>query len=302
MSVGGARLLALLVLLPVALAQGALELEVLDQTNRLRLARGLGALLWEEQAYKAALGHAQDMLARNYFGHDTPEGRTPAQRMAAAGITEVVVGENLAAYEGYPEADIPKKAVRDWMNSPGHRANLLKGDFTHLGVALVRQGRRVVVVQNFVGRPFDLGLRRSPAQAQRSLLWLSGQAPATLGIFLDRQLFAQVGPRLDLSLELPPGSRPEYGFHDGQGWSLASEGQGGGWRARLETTPTPGVALRLALPSGQYALSIGAEPRFWRRVVGPQRLELTLPGTLQFLWVGRLQGQRIDYTHRIPLR
>ncbi|WP_018465022.1 CAP domain-containing protein [Calidithermus timidus] len=297
------RLLILLTpLLSAAFAQSALELEVLARTNQLRLAHGLGALLWDDLAYKAALGHAQDMLARGYFSHDTPEGRTPGQRMAAAGVTEVVVGENLAFYEGYPDAEVPKKAVQDWMNSPGHRANLLKGDFTHLGVALVRQGRKVVVVQNFVGRPFDPLLKRSPAQAQRTLLWLSGQAPGTLGIFLERQLFAQVGPRLDLSLELPPGSKLEYGFNDGRGWFSVPEGRGGGWQARLEVTETPGVTLRLALPSGQYALSVGAEPRLWRRIVGPQTLELTLPGTLQFLWVGRLQGQRIDYTHRIPLR
>lgn len=298
-----ARLLVPLALLfSTGLAQSALELEVLAQTNQVRLARGLGALLWDDLAYKAAVGHAQDMLARGYFGHDTPEGRTPGQRLAAAGVTEVVVGENLAYYEGYPDADIPRKAVQDWMNSPGHRANLLKGDFTHLGVALVRQGRKVVVVQNFVGRPFAPVLKRTSTQAQRTLLWLSGQAPGTLGIFLDRQLFARVGPKLDLSLELPPGSRLEYGFNDGRGWFVATEGQGGGWQARLEVTQAPGVALRLALPSGQYALSVGAEPRFWRRVVGPETLEVTLPGTLQFLWVGRLQGQKIDYTHRIPLR
>ena len=297
------RLMApLVVLFSMASAQSALELEVLAQTNQERLARGLGALLWDDLAYKAALEHAQDMLARGYFAHVTPEGRTPGQRMAAAGVIEVTVGENLAYYEGFKDEGLPKKAVEDWMNSPGHRANLLKPDFTHLGVAFVHQGRKVMLVQNFLSRPFSPVLGRAPAQAQRTLLRLSGQAPGPLGVFLNRQLFAQVGPKLDLSLELPPGAKLEYGLKEGQSWFLAPEGQGGGWQARLETAPTPGVALRLSFPSGQYAMAVGAEPRFWRSVTGPQTLEVTLPGTLQLLWLGPMQGQSIDYTHRIPLR
>ncbi len=148
-------LLLLAWLWAVAFAQSALELEVLQRTNQVRQERGLRPLQWDALAYKAALGHARDMLERNFFAHQNPEGLGAAERMRAAGVLEVMVGENLARFEGYPDPEIPQRALVGWMNSPGHRANLLKPEFTHLGVALVRQGQRVMVVQNFIGRPFD---------------------------------------------------------------------------------------------------------------------------------------------------
>ncbi|MCX7782667.1 MAG: CAP domain-containing protein, partial [Meiothermus sp.] len=174
------------------LAQSALELEVLQRTNQVRTERGLRPLQWDALAYKAALGHAQDMLRRNFFAHQNPDGLGAAERMRASGVLEVTNGENLASFEGYPDAEIPQRSLTGWMNSPGHRANLLKPEFTHLGVALVREGRRVMVVQNFIGRPFDPQLRQAPAQAERRVLVLSGTAPGTVGVFVGNHLYARL--------------------------------------------------------------------------------------------------------------
>ncbi|MGK0618834.1 CAP domain-containing protein [Meiothermus cerbereus] len=285
-----------------ALAQSALELEVLQRTNQVRLERGLRPLQWDALAYKAARGHAQDMLRRNFFAHQNPEGLGAAERMRAAGVLEVVVGENLAGFEGYPDAEIPQRALSGWMNSPGHRANLLKPGFTHLGVALVRQGRRVMVVQNFIGRPFDPQVRLTPALAERTVLVLSGTASGTLGVFVGNNLYARLSPPVNARLELPPKAEVSFALFDGQTWWATRSGQRGlRLEQALEHSTVPGQQVILNLPAGSFTLAVGSQPRFWQNVSGPVRLELTLSSTLEVLWLGLRQGNSISYSHRIPL-
>ncbi|RIH86912.1 uncharacterized protein, YkwD family [Meiothermus luteus] len=286
----------------LAWAQSALEFEVLQRTNQARAEHGLQPLQWDALAYKAALGHAQDMLRRGFFAHQNPDGLGVAERLRAAGVLEVTVGENLASFEGYPDVEIPARALAGWMNSPGHRANLLKPEFTHLGVALVREGRRVMVVQNFIGRPFDPQVRLLPAQAERTVLVLWGTAPGTVGVFVGNNLYARLNPPIQARLELPPKAEVSYAVFDGQTWWAARNGERG---LRLETTleksRVPGRRVLLSLPAGQYALAVGAEPRLWQNLSGPVRLELVLPGTLETLWLGLRQGSRVSFTHRVPL-
>lgn len=287
----------------VAFAQTALELEVLQRTNQVRQERGLRPLQWDALAYKAALGHAQDMLKRNFFAHQNPDGLGAAERMRAAGVLEVMVGENLASFEGYPDPEIPQRALSGWMNSPGHRANLLKPEFTHLGVALVRQGRRVVVVQNFIGRPFDPQVRLSPAQAERTVLVISGSAPGTVGVFVGNNLYARLNPPIQARLELPPQAQVSFALFDGQTWWAAQNGQRGlRLEQTLERSTVPGQRVVFQLPAGSFTLAVGAQPRFWQNLSGPVRLELSLPSTLEALWLGLRQGNRISYSHRIPLK
>lgn len=286
-----------------ALAQTALELEVLQRTNQVRQERGLRPLQWDALAYKAALGHAQDMLERNFFSHQNPDGLGAAERMQAAGVLEVMVGENLASFEGYPDPEIPQRALVGWMNSPGHRANLLKPEFTHLGVALVRQGRRVMVVQNFIGRPFDPQVRLTPAQAERTVWVLSGSAPGTVGVFVGNNLYARLNPPIQARLELPPNPEVSFALFDGQTWWATQNGQRGlRLEQTLERSTVPGQRVALQLPAGSFTLAVGAQPHFWQNLSGPVRLELTLPSTLEALWLGLRQGNRISYSHRIPLK
>lgn len=295
--------MGLLLLFGSALAQSALELEVLQRTNQVRQERGLRPLQWDPLAYKAALGHAQDMLQRNFFAHQNPEGLGAAERMRAAGVLEVTVGENLASFEGYPDPEIPQRALAGWMNSPGHRANLLKPEFTHLGVALVRQGRRVMVVQNFIGRPFDPQVCLTPAQAERTVLVLSGSAPGTVGVFVGNNLYARLNPPIQARLELPPQAQVSFALFDGQTWWATQNGQRGlRLEQTLERSAVPGQHVVLQLPAGSFTLAVGAQPRFWQNVSGPVRLELALPSTLEALWLGLRQGSRISYSHRIPLK
>lgn len=110
----------------------ALQQGLVDCANGARAQAGLPALRVDGALTRAAQGHAADMLARNYFDHITPEGLAPWDRIAAVLDGEApfqTMGENIAL--GY--ADAPSTCL-GWMNSAGHRANILSPSFTAIGV------------------------------------------------------------------------------------------------------------------------------------------------------------------------
>lgn len=78
---------------------------------------------------QTARGHAEDMAQNDYFDHDSLDGRSPFDRMKAAGYTYSKAGENIAA--GSPTAEA---TMQQWMNSPGHCQNIMDGGFVHIGV------------------------------------------------------------------------------------------------------------------------------------------------------------------------
>lgn len=110
--------------------------EVVDLTNRERARAGLAALAVDPRLTAAAQAHSADMVARDFYSHTDPDGGKPWDRAAAAGAARRTVGENIACGQRSP-ADV----VEGWMNSPGHRANILKADFTHIGIGLAGGGR-----------------------------------------------------------------------------------------------------------------------------------------------------------------
>jgi uncharacterized protein YkwD len=106
-------------------------MEVLDLVNAERTSRQLGALAWDATAAQVAYDHCVDMQVRGYFDHDTPEGWDPGERMSYAGIDWWTWGENIARGQNDPQA-----VMTSWMNSSGHRANILNANFTYLGVGV----------------------------------------------------------------------------------------------------------------------------------------------------------------------
>lgn len=126
--------------------------EVVTLTNKERTSRGLKALTTNEQLQVMAEAKAKDILAQQYFEHTSPDGRTMVNLAKDAGYAYTLIGENLALGNFANSATL----VRGWMNSPGHRANILQTKFTEIGVATVTgtyKGRIVWVgVQEF-GRP-----------------------------------------------------------------------------------------------------------------------------------------------------
>ena len=132
------------------------ELEALDgqerlifhTTNALRAINGVSTLGYSATAADCVREHCEDMSARDYFSHDTPEGVTSAQRMKKSGISYITCGENLAA--GYEDAF---GMADGWYNSSGHRKNMLekKFSFVGIGVAEGNESYHIYAGQNYYG-------------------------------------------------------------------------------------------------------------------------------------------------------
>ena len=112
----------------------AYEQEVFDLVNQIREENGLEPFVYNETLAETARAHSQDMIDRNFFDHYNPDGKSPFDRMEANGIRYSMAAENIAA--GYPS---PEAVVEGWMNSDGHRANIL-GGCEELGVGLALGG------------------------------------------------------------------------------------------------------------------------------------------------------------------
>lgn len=121
-----------------------LESQMLDLINDERTKANLGALTLDEELTPVARQHAKDMFARSYFSHISPEGQTPFDRIRAANIRFVVAGENLAIAQNL------LLAHDGLMNSPGHRANILRKTFGRVGIGILDGGiYGLMVTQNF---------------------------------------------------------------------------------------------------------------------------------------------------------
>ncbi|HWD82799.1 MAG TPA: CAP domain-containing protein [Kribbella sp.] len=105
------------------------ERQVLEYTNQIREQQGCGPLKLDSALVEAAGEHASDMVRRHYLDHTNPDGQDPGDRMAAAGYRGSTWGENIAA--GY---DTAQKVVAAWMQSDGHRKNILNCRFTTTGI------------------------------------------------------------------------------------------------------------------------------------------------------------------------
>ncbi|MEU0954620.1 CAP domain-containing protein [Streptomyces niveus] len=103
--------------------------DVVALTNAERTAARLRPLAGDPRLTAAAQAHSDEMVGRGFYSHTSPDGRQPWDRAAAAGCTHRGIGENIAC--GQRSA---AEVVRGWMESPGHRANILKPDFTHIGI------------------------------------------------------------------------------------------------------------------------------------------------------------------------
>ncbi|HEX2988079.1 MAG TPA: CAP domain-containing protein, partial [Chloroflexota bacterium] len=108
---------------------------VVSRTDWMRAAAGLAPLQWNNELAIAASDYAFYMASHSYFAHNTPEGTTPVSRSSAAGYPSfpwgTYVGENLA--KGF---DSPDTVMQGWMNSEGHRRNVLLPDYIEIGVAV----------------------------------------------------------------------------------------------------------------------------------------------------------------------
>lgn len=112
-----------------------------QKINAERTSRGLKALSWDPALAKIAVGHSKDMAVRNYFSHNDPEGHRYTYRYAVAGyVCQRSSGENIYWYgssrSSVSEESLASKAVDGWMNSSGHRHNILNSSFHLEGVGV----------------------------------------------------------------------------------------------------------------------------------------------------------------------
>ncbi|MFF5712430.1 CAP domain-containing protein [Streptomyces sp. NPDC012756] len=118
--------------------------DVVELANAEREKAGCGPLRSEGHLRNAAQGHADDMAARDYYEHHSPEGRDAGDRMSGAGYAWSAWGENI-----HRGPKTPAKAMADWMDSPGHRANILNCSFRDIGVGVTLAANGPWWVQDF---------------------------------------------------------------------------------------------------------------------------------------------------------
>ncbi|MFE0451729.1 sigma-70 family RNA polymerase sigma factor [Streptomyces sp. NPDC058914] len=118
--------------------------QVVALVNKERAAAGCGPLSQDPQLRDAAQGHSDDMAARDFFDHTNPDGDGPGERVTASGYRWSTYGENIAKGQQTPEA-----VMTSWMNSPGHRANILNCAFEEIGVGIHDGGGGPYWTQNF---------------------------------------------------------------------------------------------------------------------------------------------------------
>jgi uncharacterized protein YkwD len=132
---------------PKATGPTAIEDQVTSLVNIERKKVGCGALRTDERLRTAARAHSADMVRYDYFGHDGHDGKDPGYRMTAAGYSWSAWAENIAY--GYASA---AEVVKGWMNSDGHRKNILNCNYRDVGVGLAYKGSTPYWTQDF-GKP-----------------------------------------------------------------------------------------------------------------------------------------------------
>lgn len=160
-------------------------------TNENRQAVNLPVLAVNPLLTLAAEMKAQDMAEKSYFAHTSPEGRTPWYWLEQAGYQYQYAGENLAV--NFRDSE---DVTRAWLQSPTHRANIVKGNYTEMGTGVaggVYQGRNTVFVAQVYANPRPAPAPRAPASIPAPATEVATVAPQVLG--------SEVSP---VELELKP--------------------------------------------------------------------------------------------------
>ena len=125
----------------------SMEKQVVSLTNSERKAAGLGSLTLDSQLSKLARMKAEDMAKKGYFSHTSPTYGSAFDMMKKYGVSYRTAGENIAKGQKTAES-----VMKGWMNSSGHRANILSSAYTHIGVGYAKDSRgNTYWVQMFKG-------------------------------------------------------------------------------------------------------------------------------------------------------
>ena len=123
------------------------EKEVFDLINKQRTNNGLTALKMDTEVLNVARIKAKDMVDNNYFSHNSPTYGSPFDMLKSFKVTYKTAGENIAGNSSN------SAAVTAWMNSSGHKANILNSSFNYTGIGVVKSSKYgKVYVQIFIGK------------------------------------------------------------------------------------------------------------------------------------------------------
>lgn len=114
-----------------------MERKTHEGVNVQRKKNNLPPLTWDDQVAEVARSHSQNMATRNFFSHTDPRLGELDERLKRKKVQWRMCGENIFYEKGYPNP--VQAAVEGWMESPGHKKNILTPEFTHSGVGLFRR-------------------------------------------------------------------------------------------------------------------------------------------------------------------
>ena len=139
-------------LTPALVAAEGIEQRIFQLVNEARVSNGLPTLTWDSELCRLARSHSQNMAAGTFFSHENREGQGPKQRAVQAGIKPFrMIAENIAYNWGVE--DPAAFVVERWMNSPGHRENILGKRYTVSAIGVfVRSNGAVYITQEFISR------------------------------------------------------------------------------------------------------------------------------------------------------
>ena len=125
-----------------------MEREIQRRVNQIRQSRGLATLRWNDKLAQVARNHSGQMARHRFFSHTDRRGHSAFERVQDAGIAFRLVAENLFMSE-YIDNPVPE-AIDGWMDSRGHRANILRTQVTQTGVGVVQRGDAYYMTQLFI--------------------------------------------------------------------------------------------------------------------------------------------------------
>jgi uncharacterized protein YkwD len=130
-----------------------MELATINRINAIRKEHGLEPLKVNAVLIKVARDYSRRMCQENFFSHYDPAGQSAMNRVQSAGVSLQIVGENLA--KSYNARNPIQTSVEGWMQSPGHRKNILREEYSETGLGIWKQGKNYYFTQLFL-RPQSL--------------------------------------------------------------------------------------------------------------------------------------------------
>ena len=128
-----------------------IEQMIFNKVNEERAKAGVAPLSYSNTMQKYARIKSEDMGLRKYFSHEDPNGQLITAKMKADGVSYNAWGENIAYLSGYSgDSNIANQFMNNWMNSSGHRANILSPNFTSIGIGVYKIGNTYYATQEFM--------------------------------------------------------------------------------------------------------------------------------------------------------